>query len=77
MWLQAASAPHQDVSARETELSQRLCEHLLYRLRRQRLTLRALGAHHTRLTSLSSILADFVAGGPSGLPAQVSTCLWW
>ena len=73
--LQAAESPHQDVSPRETELAQHLCEHLLYRLRRQRIVLTTFGRHHAQLTQLSAILDDFSASCATSAPAQVKLAL--
>ena len=71
--LQAGKSPHQDISAREMQLSQRLCEHLLYRLRKQRGALVAAASHQAQLMYLSTCLADFTSAGAQELPAQVQS----
>lgn len=69
--LQAAKAPHHDISSLEVESSVRLCEHLLYVQRSQRRTFSHLGQHMHHLQRLSTTLAEFQAGA---IAPQVGLC---
>lgn len=61
-WLQAAKAPHHDISSLEVESSVRFCEHLLYIQRSQRRTLSSLGQQASQLRDLCAVLAELQDG---------------
>lgn len=69
--MQAAKAPHHDLSAAEVESAVRLSEHLLHLQRLQRRSLAAAAARHADVAALAAGLAE-LAAAPDALPPQVS-----
>ena len=67
MAVQAARAPHADISQREAETAAHMCEHLLHQARVQRGTLRTLCASLLQLRSQAATLGS-LASHPTARP---------